>query len=622
MTNIKLIVIVFILFVTITILFLNIINVDPKGGGNVDPKGGGNVDPKGGGKNNGNSVVGDIYTFNENTPNLQQQLDNITLSHGAWCASKYQFTTKRTLILFEPGSYDVTVNVGFYMSIAGLGKSPNDVKIKKIEVRDSSCPPSIVPPSIDPKSIDPKPASTENFWRSVENLTVTEASTWSVSQAAPLRRVIFKGNVKLQEGGWASGGFTSDSIFEQGADTLGNQQWFFRNSNIVGISKNNNWNTVYLNCGGNGISQECRPNQGQRVIINDNNLLTRQKPTLFLDGKELKILRPNATKSSGAPSDFEKGDVYPLDNKTFYHAHPTDSAVVINTHINNGLHIILTPGIYNNLKGSIIVNKPELMVLGQGFATLVSSGDNPCIIVEDNAIGVTIAGILFEAGPTHVKTLLQWGRGRIKSDKNKGNGWAHDIFTRVGGPDAYKTSVDSMVEINSNNITGDNFWLWRADHGKGLRHDQSDFTYNVSTNGLIVNGDNVTMLGLAVEHCQKDLVVWNGENGTTYWYQSEIPYDAPRDWDYLAYYVTDNVTKHTGNGLGAYAFLYQKNPPLEVTRAFKTPITKGIKMSNMLTFNANSNGGFLNIWNNDGIRDIGNDNLKPYLTACANKINT
>jgi len=30
--------------------------------------------------------------------------------------------------------------------------------------------------------------------------------------------------------------------------------------------------------------------------------------------------------------------------------------------------------------------------------------------------------------------------------------------------------------------------------------------------------------GLAVEHAEQDLTVWNGERGRTYFYQSELPY--------------------------------------------------------------------------------------------------
>ncbi|MGA2890815.1 MAG: beta-1,3-glucanase family protein, partial [Terracidiphilus sp.] len=38
-------------------------------------------------------------------------------------------------------------------------------------------------------------------------------------------------------------------------------------------------------------------------------------------------------------------------------------------------------------------------------------------------------------------------------------------------------------------------WAWRADHGA-----DASWSGNVALHGLVVNGDNVTALGLAVEH--------------------------------------------------------------------------------------------------------------------------
>jgi hypothetical protein len=37
----------------------------------------------------------------------------------------------------------------------------------------------------------------------------------------------------------------------------------------------------------------------------------------------------------------------------------------------------------------------------------------------------------------------------------------------------------------------------------------------------------MTAYGLFVEHFQKYDVVWNGNNGKTIMFQSEVPYDAP-----------------------------------------------------------------------------------------------
>ncbi len=62
-------------------------------------------------------------------------------------------------------------------------------------------------------------------------------------------------------------------------------------------------------------------------------------------------------------------------------------------------------------------------------------------------------------------------------------------------------------------VVGDNFWLCRADHGRG-----PGWTSNPNKHGLIVNGDNVTLYGLFVEHCQEYQTTWNGKV-TVHWGQ-------------------------------------------------------------------------------------------------------
>ena len=50
---------------------------------------------------------------------------------------------------------------------------------------------------------------------------------------------------------------------------------------------------------------------------------------------------------------------------------------------------------------------------------------------------------------------------------------------------------------------------------------------NKAENGIIINGDEVTMYALMVEHFEQYQTVWNGDHGKVYMYQSEIPYDVP-----------------------------------------------------------------------------------------------
>jgi hypothetical protein len=57
-------------------------------------------------------------------------------------------------------------------------------------------------------------------------------------------------------------------------------------------------------------------------------------------------------------------------------------------------------------------------------------------------------------------------------------------------------------------VVDDNFWLWRADHGRGV-----GWNVNPNKHGLVVNRDNVTLYGLFVEHTQGYQTVWNGNGG-------------------------------------------------------------------------------------------------------------
>ena len=64
------------------------------------------------------------------------------------------------------------------------------------------------------------------------------------------------------------------------------------------------------------------------------------------------------------------------------------------------------------------------------------------------------------------------------------------------------------------------------------------------------------MYGLAVEHTEKDLTVWNGEDGATYFYQSELPYDVNQQQysNYGGYRVSAMVEQHKAYGLGVCCF--------------------------------------------------------------------
>src|SRR4029450_7840833 len=97
------------------------------------------------------------------------------------------------------------------------------------------------------------------------------------------------------------------------------------------------------------------------------------------------------------------------------------------------------------------------------------------------------------------------------------------VFFRVGGSQAGKATVS--LRVNSNNVIGDHMWIWRADHGNG---GTAGWTTTPAANGLVVNGNNVTMYGLFVEHYQQYQTIWNGNGGRTDFYQNEMAHE-PRN---------------------------------------------------------------------------------------------
>ena len=131
--------------------------------------------------------------------------------------------------------------------------------------------------------------------------------------------------------------------------------------------------------------------------------------------------------------------------------------------------------------------------------------------------------------------------------------------------------------------------------------------HNPSANGLVVNGNNVTVYGLFVEHHQQFQVLWNGNGGRTYFYQSEIPYDppdqasftsAPGTNGWASYKVADTVTSHEAWGLGIYSVF--RHPDVNLTRAIEVPVNPNVRFHDMITVALDDKGEISNVINNTG----------------------
>ncbi len=532
------------------------------------------------------------FVFDPTMPQagMQAKIDKIYATER-----RNEFGPEHYAFLFLPGEYHLDVPVGFYTQLLGLGASPDAVRVIGNVHADAS---------------HDNNNATTTFWRGAEGFSVTPAGgtmQWAVSQAVPFRRMHVRGDLVLhQHRGWASGGWMSDTLVDGNVDSGSQQQWISRNSEWKSWT-GSNWNMVFV-----GVKQMPPgewPNPPYTKV--DEVPVVREKPFLAVDQRGNWSVRVPSLRKNSAGITWHGGSTQgksiPL--QKFYIAHAgTDTAASMNAQLAAGKHLLLTPGIYD-LTEPIRVTRPDSVVLGLGFATLRPAQGTPAMTAAD-VDGIDIAGILFDAGPQVSPVLLEVGDKGSTARHQRDPIVLHDVFFRVGGAGVGRTQEN--LRINSNDVIVDHTWIWRADHGDGV-----GWTSNTSANGLVVNGSNVTIYGLLVEHHQQFQVVWNGDGGRMYFYQSEIPYDPPDQASYssapgtngwASYKVADSVTHHEAWGMGIYSVFIE--PRVVLTRAIEVPRKPGIKFHHMITVALGENGEISNVIDDQG----GPTSIKPRVT--------
>jgi len=522
-----------------------------------------------------------VLIFDPSMPQAKMQ-EQISRVYAAQANS--QFGSGRSAILFKPGSYDLDVPIGFYTQVLGLGPSPDDVKITgNLHAGPERGNGALV-----------------TFWRSAEGLSVKPANgivQWAVSQAAPFRRMHVQGDMVLHKNnGFASGGWMSDDRIDGKVSSGPQQQWIARNSEWGGWN-GSNWNMVFV-----GVSNPPAGEWPARSITRiAQTPVVREKPFLQIDASGNYSVRLPSLRTNSSGVSWRDGST-PGKNipiSRFYIARPDiDTARTINAQLAKGRNLLLTPGIYS-LTETIRVVKPNTVVIGLGFATLVPANGITAMSTAD-VDGLVISGLLFDAGAASSPLLLEVGPPGSGSRHAANPISLHDVFFRVGGAAEGRAKVD--LRINSRDTIVDHTWIWRADHGTGV-----GWTRNTSDNGLVVNGDNVTVYGLFVEHHQQFQTLWNGDGGRLYFYQCELPYDPPDQPGYssapgtngwAAYKVADHVASHEAWGLGIYAVF--RNQGVNLTRAIEVPVKPGVKFHHAITVSITENGEISNVIDDTG----------------------
>ncbi|MET7764031.1 coagulation factor 5/8 type domain-containing protein [Streptomyces sp. NPDC005393] len=538
----------------------------------------------------GGDLGPNVLVFDPSTPGIQAKLDQVFKQQES-----AQFGTGRYALLFKPGTYHgLNAQLGFYTSIAGLGLSPDDTTINGDVTVDAGW---------------FNGNATQNFWRSAENLAlvpVNGTNRWAVAQAAPFRRMHVKGGLNLSPDGygWASGGYIADSRIDGTVGPYSQQQWYTRDSSVGGWL-NAVWNMVFS--GVEGAPAQSFPDPPYTTLATTP--VSREKPFLYLDGGNYKVFLPEkrtnargTTWGSGTP----RGTSVPLTQ--FYVAKPGVTAATLNAALDQGLHLLLTPGVYH-LDRAVEVKRAGTVVLGLGYATLVPDNGVTAMKVAD-VDGVRLAGFLIDAGPVNSPTLLEVGPQGASADHSASPTTVQDVFIRIGGAGPGKATT-SMV-VNSRHTIIDHTWVWRADHGDGVGWDTNRADY-----GIRVNGADVLATGLFVEHFNKYDVQWYGQRGRTIFFQNEKAYDAPNQAaiqngsikGYAAYKVADSVTAHEGWGLGSYCY-YKDDPTIRQDHGFAVPNTAGVKFHNLLVVSLGGKGQYEHVINTTGAATSG-DTTKP-----------
>jgi hypothetical protein len=512
-----------------------------------------------------------------------------------------EFDTRRAVVLLTKDAPTLDVRVGFYTQVLGT-KRGQQVKVN-----------SVTAPS------NHVGGSTHTFMRSAERLHVAKSSVWSTSQGCALRNCKFDGDLKLSAStqDWGSGGFLSDLFVTGTLDTGIQQQHIVKASKIGALKASpSSWNLLFV--GVDGVPKPTAAEERYIEIAGEVAEGTQQKPYLEQYFGTWEIIVPKAkTQLSGFESapETEKINVHKECEVWSVASNSSKGNAPKSTH---SKCVIIAPGVYT-IDTPIIFDSDDAVILGLGFATFECTTHEQCVTIKGDR--VSVSGLVLDAGYTTITKPTQPLFNVHGNDAR-----LFDIFARVIATKSSLVRADVMVHIKGHGAILDNTWLWHADHDPwsrpfeacqvamtylegslpyltansssrdammkrvcstgGWTNDNdgvSGLPYRtdacVSHHALLVDGDHFLVYGLLAEHTHDDVVVWNGEHGTTYLLQCEVPYYqmGAGTWNASKVAYRVNARSHTAYALGGYV----TNPGWVGTY---TPFTQ----KNMFHFAANA----------------------------------
>jgi hypothetical protein len=552
----------------------------------------------------------------------------ITAAINAAYFASAEFAPTRIAIFFMPGTYALSFKVNYYMGVYGLGRTPDLTVINgTIQVCNNN---SVGDPTnCHTGAPDPGIHALDNFWRACENLTIippaSSGSTnfWAVSQACAMRRVIIQGHLHLSEdNGYSSGGFIADSVVTGDISFITQQQFILRNVNCGRNMSGGAWNIVLVGC------QGARAADKITTVVPAAPIAT-PKPFIFYESGAYWIGVPNVrVNATGAP-DF--GDFVAISASQFIIATSTADLNAANAALAAGKHVVVAPGVYDVAAPLAVLPDSVLLGVGLATlragtnGAIVAHGPPDGARVGGFLLEATPATrtYLLDWGSGSASAAFAVANHSYLYDIYARVGGSLD-------PATSPISIPAMVHIGAASTVCDNFWLWVADHGVGIPPSgqcdadadtrwitAADFgdardstvrpriaqraqqapqwrtTYGLSDQPpvhvltaaapnwpaiwknlqcptcLVVDADNVTCYGLAAEHATGgDLVKWIGDNGTVFFFQSEMPYHPIAGYNQVSFRGTGkNLTLQGG---GAYTYFPCDNINLSAGFALPT----------------------------------------------------
>jgi hypothetical protein len=580
-----------------------------------------------------------IYIFSPgDDSNTQSIINNAFKTQGGVSPENNgQNSLSNYAFLFMPGTYTVDIPIGYYTHVAGLGKLNEKVVING-------------GPYVLNSSTNPSVGALNNFWRTCENMTVNpligndpdrtidgslpqDTMVYAVSQASSLRSVNINGSLHMGaltrvpnswDMGLSSGGFMANCKISKDL-SMGSQQQFICRNTEYDSFPDYLWNQVNVGCKEKGFIPTVTDTCKTRLSTNGDNprnlTIVTETPKVFekpylavlddTDKTSIIVMIPAQSPSIGnsniIPTNYILKNNYKIIGTNW-------KAIDINKLLlkEEIKCVIFSPGRYNldspiNLNGKLL--------FGLGIPVLRSTNNNSIITGYGQ-----ICGLICEAGPF----INGMTNNNILINLKSGNpSYLWDIVCRVGGGDKNNDiySVDKMLYIGGDDSILDNIWCWVADH-----YSNNDYTLwdkAICNIGVHVTGNRVIAYGLFSEHTRKRNVLWDGDAGQVYMFQSEFNYFPPTQNDFIdiaSYEVSQSVNSHIIRGAGAYSFFPNINVARTDTTTPPTNIiyaTSGFKFNSkvdyktILTVFLNGFGGINNVINNDGFKvELNLDYLK------------